>query len=363
MKKFYFLFLSFLFISTFSQNPLLLGKGWMIDKVIIDNVTYEPTNPDGIEYFLYFYETSSFSYISRVCSEHFGNINYNPNANEFLLTTTQKTENLCAEFSQIAAFDDAYFLFFSQNQIPAIPNLITYEIIQNPNSYQLILTNASGNKAYFNFYEPTPNLTAESWTLSSMKIGGVTYNVPSHFPGYETTITANGFFNTIYCNSLQGNVGFYPDQKFRLLEKGITLGWCFPPMTDSDMSFDTKYWEFYTMDNSNYYPYTYEISANNQTLTFTKQNGDYVIFNNKFLGTTEANNQKTKVYPNPISDKLTISGTENIGNYSILDASGKILLQNALISTKNLEVDFQKFPVGVYYIKLNDKEIHKIIKK
>ncbi|MDH6254429.1 hypothetical protein M2347_004156 [Chryseobacterium sp. H1D6B] len=85
-----------------------------------------------------------------------------------------------------------------------------------------------------------------------------------------------------------------------------------------------------------------------------------------FLNTTESskNNILVKIYPNPVSDFLTISTDKNFLSYEIIDITGKILSKHQFSSK---EIPINKLAAGNYFIKLEDKSgdavILKFIKK
>jgi hypothetical protein len=69
-----------------------------------------------------------------------------------------------------------------------------------------------------------------------------------------------------------------------------------------------------------------------------------------FLGIDEFDISNTKVYPNPFSSILNIDSRENISNYSIIDVSGKELINS---NFKNeLDNETSKLKSGVYFLKL-----------
>ena len=71
-----------------------------------------------------------------------------------------------------------------------------------------------------------------------------------------------------------------------------------------------------------------------------------------------------RLYPNPVTDKLQISATSPLSNYSILSALGQIVQEGIL--SQNL-IDMSKLSNGVYFITIRfengDETMQKIIKK
>lgn len=77
------------------------------------------------------------------------------------------------------------------------------------------------------------------------------------------------------------------------------------------------------------------------------------------LGTNDYNARKFNIYPNPTSDILNISGDEAVAFLQVFDANGKQLI----IQKDSNSVDVSSLPIGIYFMKLNNKETVKFIKK
>lgn len=67
------------------------------------------------------------------------------------------------------------------------------------------------------------------------------------------------------------------------------------------------------------------------------------------------------LYPNPSSNVVEISGIKKTENYQITDSTGKIM-QSGSVST-NQKLNIQSLTNGVYFLKLENAEIIKFIKK
>ncbi|WP_310378835.1 glycosyl hydrolase [Flavobacterium sp.] len=77
------------------------------------------------------------------------------------------------------------------------------------------------------------------------------------------------------------------------------------------------------------------------------------------LGIDELSSNKFTIYPNPTSNILHISGINEVDFLEILDLNGKQLIKK----TSANSVDISNLSKGVYFLKLNNKEIFKFIKK
>ena len=77
------------------------------------------------------------------------------------------------------------------------------------------------------------------------------------------------------------------------------------------------------------------------------------------LGVNEFTSNKFTIYPNPTSNLLHISGINEVESLEILDLNGRQLIKKAGINS----VDISDLSKGVYFLKLNNKETFKFIKK
>jgi hypothetical protein len=73
---------------------------------------------------------------------------------------------------------------------------------------------------------------------------------------------------------------------------------------------------------------------------------------------------KVSVYPNPVTDKLTIQQFGTIQNKTavLLDGEGKTLQQIKLTNLQQ-EVSIKAYPAGIYIVKMEDGTVFKIVKQ
>jgi hypothetical protein len=70
------------------------------------------------------------------------------------------------------------------------------------------------------------------------------------------------------------------------------------------------------------------------------------------------------IFPNPSSGKINIvSKNQNITSISVVDITGKILVNFENIDLEQTTIDISPFSKGIYFINLNDKATKKIIKQ
>lgn len=79
------------------------------------------------------------------------------------------------------------------------------------------------------------------------------------------------------------------------------------------------------------------------------------------LSTTSFNENKVKLYPNPVSDVLNITTSSSFNSYEIYDVIGKVVLKAKGIQSN--QIDVSKLEKGIYLIKFDDKFVNKFIKE
>lgn len=77
------------------------------------------------------------------------------------------------------------------------------------------------------------------------------------------------------------------------------------------------------------------------------------------LGVNEFTSNKFAIYPNPTSNLLYVSGIKDVETLEIFDLNGRQLIKKAGANS----VDVSSLPNGIYFMKLNNKETIKFIKK
>lgn len=92
---------------------------------------------------------------------------------------------------------------------------------------------------------------------------------------------------------------------------------------------------------------------------------DNLSYELKTLGTSEAIGKNSlKIYPNPFSESITISDTENITSLIIIDFSGRVV---KVINNISSSINLSDLKTGAYLLNVqykdNSKSSHKIIKK
>ncbi len=72
--------------------------------------------------------------------------------------------------------------------------------------------------------------------------------------------------------------------------------------------------------------------------------------------------QLLQIFPNPATNKLTISGSQPIGGVEIFNMVGQKML-SAQILLQNTELDISQFPPGVYLVRINNSIVQRFVKQ
>ena len=84
-----------------------------------------------------------------------------------------------------------------------------------------------------------------------------------------------------------------------------------------------------------------------------------VISDGVLMNTTNILVEKQiNVYPNPASNLINFSSSRYFENISVYDVSGRKIVENSFSETLNFNMDVSSFSNGLYFIKLDGKEIN-----
>lgn len=88
-------------------------------------------------------------------------------------------------------------------------------------------------------------------------------------------------------------------------------------------------------------------------LNYVNHNGvECGMFPNYFLGLKEPYQLNISVFPNPVMDKLAVTGIEGIKSFSVTTSEGRIVGHVTADALNNLDVS--KLTAGVYFLRLTD---------
>ena len=75
-----------------------------------------------------------------------------------------------------------------------------------------------------------------------------------------------------------------------------------------------------------------------------------------------ANGNSIELYPNPVTDALTISSTSKIANVDIINLLGQSLFSKEY-NSREVKIDVSSLPDGVYFVRINNSEMKKFTKQ
>ena len=90
------------------------------------------------------------------------------------------------------------------------------------------------------------------------------------------------------------------------------------------------------------------------------QRNSTVTKDTTILSVNDGAKEEMKIYPNPVKDRLSVSGINKDQPYEILSIDGKLIEAGKYSSTKTIEV--QALPKGVYFLKVSNQNL-KFIKE
>ncbi|WP_033958661.1 T9SS type A sorting domain-containing protein [Psychroserpens jangbogonensis] len=107
---------------------------------------------------------------------------------------------------------------------------------------------------------------------------------------------------------------------------------------------------------------SYDITGTDDDTTLTITNdfsGDYAVYGRQTLSISSFQYRTIAIYPNPAKEVLHISNFLISSHYSIYSITGKLIESNSNLS-ESIDVSYLK--AGLYFLKIDDKQIIKFIK-
>lgn len=128
--------------------------------------------------------------------------------------------------------------------------------------------------------------------------------------------------------------------------------------------YETAYFD-HIYEKDQYWLNITEQSDGSLTLNINSPNFCYATFSNQLFSTQENEQSGITFYPNPVHDKLTIENLVfKINQIKITGSNGKVIFSQNVNSAKS-EIDFSKYPNGVYFLSIESNgktKTEKIIK-
>lgn len=199
-------------------------------------------------------------------------------------------------------------------------------------------------------------------------------NEELHPPGEEgeaTVIPMNISlvdFNTIVCDShVCSDIDFNGgNESFSLISCVTGIFGC--EFNENEAYQNLYFYDFFNADFSpNSFDYTIEVVGDKKTLTLTNATGIQAIYSDQILAANDQKLVDVGMYPNPVSDILTISSPKNeILSIHIYDLDGKHIADFECSHQENIEIGLTNVVSGIYFLRiLTDagQASKKIIKK
>ncbi|MFK7833987.1 MAG: META domain-containing protein [Winogradskyella sp.] len=349
-----------LFITGFSsaQNDLI-GE-WYLDSMLIDNATYNNVYPFvnniifsediAFENFLEYDGTST-------CNAFFG----------YYISTTAEIEFYSLGMTAMdcgnaprATFENIYFALLSNNFTES--SAFTYVITGEGDNQTLILTNANGDKIFYNKQETTVSLHS-TWYLDTVTENGTTFNgLSSNSPSLTLLNNVHPFFGSIsfqgtgVCNDFEGDYNMYVNNGDNLRINNFipTTNVC-----DPISALETAY--FSILSNPEFNVFTFEITNNGDHLILTPT-GDLerstdinnsIVFRKQALSINEFDYNAIALIENPVKDQLELNIANNLLSqnltYRIYSANGKLISKSRRYENG---INVSTFSTGLYFISL-----------
>lgn len=219
-------------------------------------------------------------------------------------------------------FGDWYLQSRTDNDVTIYPPLTTEE------NYNIILNfglepPSSGNPLVVNSHGPA------------------TDSFYGNFLVENSTILFNNIYETLgnFCDHPPEVCGYFDSYNYNLL-------------------FDNN-----TATQDAQYLVSYEITGigNDAVLTITNNfNGDYAVYGRQTLSNNSFTNKPISVFPNPVNTTLNVSNLDLESTYSIYSIDGKEVIADSKLKSS---INTSNLKSGIYFLKIDNKQIIKFIKQ
>ena len=221
-------------------------------------------------------------------------------------------------------------------------------------------------------YSQEPELF-RTWHLTKVTVNNINY-IPSDY-GYfpELYIAEEGDYYfialadpaNISCSSSIENFQTNPNSFI------VNQDWlCLPDHTCYDDPINGPCWIIYGRHAEIYYgiatPFTYIIEQNGDetfTLEIANTDGNQAYYSSEFLSNEDFKYNKFTIYPNPVSDILTLSSNEAAKKTMVYDIHGRLVEPIRSNNTNSIEMDVRHLQNGMYFIKIETENGNTVTKK
>lgn len=106
---------------------------------------------------------------------------------------------------------------------------------------------------------------------------------------------------------------------------------------------------------------TMDILVSTGMAGLTNRHIDFTVVNTSTTGVKDLSDVAFSVFPNPTSDFLNISTSDNIESVKVFDMNGRLILSNTY-NTSNVKLDVMSLTNGHYTVLVNDVKPIKFVK-
>lgn len=227
-----------------------------------------------------------------------------------------------------------------------------------------------------NTYAQDPQLLDEMWYMEKLVIDDTDYFPPSNdevpFVMIQFPDILPLYLDTGVCNYFGGEVEFQGSDSFTMLHYETTLIFCNEGQNEA---FEGLYFSFFFDADFNLletpFPYTITTSGDEKTLVIINERGDEAIYGNEQLSNAAWDAAQFTVYPNPVTDRLTVQNNKDAGDGAalrVLDVSGKEVMTGVMdAGLQQSSLDVSALNTGMYFLELTNStgntQVVKIVKE
>ncbi|WP_234108993.1 T9SS type A sorting domain-containing protein [Chryseobacterium sp. R2A-55] len=206
------------------------------------------------------------------------------------------------------------------------------------------------------------------WAIQKIKYQGNFYHYftptipdPSAYAN-ETTFVYSKMHAHLF-NTFQGTISSLTDDQITISNFAGTL--MQSPDTNFDL-FESNFANIFLLPEvprTFYYEITLSPPYDVHLVLTDVENGNQIYFLTHILASSDSVKNKAFVYPNPVSDLLRIENLEKNSSISMMDSTGKSIYRSFVKDKNAIQISLEYFPAGVYFIRVNNENPIKILKK